>query len=186
MLAAVKLHADKGIAATSMKDIASRAKVGVGTVYLHFPKYEELLMACGGHLAAVTHPPAAAIFDGIEDPGRRLQVLVREVFRWYQRYPQYERARCDQDKFPMMAEGVQRREQYRYELVAEALQPKTHDRSVIQTIGALTDFAVFRALTDAGMSIDEAATRVSDVVYVWLLRREKDPRRSKGSEDRVR
>jgi len=168
VLAAVKLHAEKGIAATSMKDVASQARVGVGTVYMHFPQYEALLMACGGHLHVVTHPPTSTIFDGVDDPHRRLQILVREVFRWYGRYPQYERARSDQDKFPMMAEGVKRREQYRYDLVAEALKPKTSGRSVVDTIGALTDFAVYRALTEAGMSSDAAAARVSEVIDAWL------------------
>jgi AcrR family transcriptional regulator len=168
VLAAVRLHADQGIAATSMKDIATQAKVGVGTVYMHFPRYEELLLACGGHLQVVTQPPTSAIFEGVEGPSRRLQILVREVFRWYQRYPQYERARSDQDKFPAMAQGVRRREQYRYDLVVEALQPMTHDRSVVDTIGALTDFAVYRALTEVGMSTDDAATRMSDVVHAWL------------------
>jgi AcrR family transcriptional regulator len=173
VLAAVKLHAQRGIAATSMKDIATQARVGVGTVYLHFPRYEELLIACGGHLATVTQPPASTIFEGVEGTDRRLQILVREVFRWYQRYPQYERARSDQDKFPMMAEAVKRREQYRYDLVAEALQPKRYDRSVVDTVGALTDFAVYRALTGTGLAADEAATRVSDVVLGWLQSRKQ-------------
>lgn len=168
MLAAVKLHAENGIAATSMKDVATRAKVGVGTVYLHFPTYEELIIACGGHLATVTEPPDFAIFEGVKDAGRRLQILVRELFRWYARYPQYERARCDQDKFPVMAVGVKRREQARFELVREALRPKPQPRWVIDTIGALTDFAVFRALTDAGMPTDVAAKRVSEVVDTWF------------------
>jgi AcrR family transcriptional regulator len=173
VLAAVKLHADQGIAATSMKDIATQARVGVGTVYMHFPRYEELLMACGGHLQVVTHPPASTIFDGVEDPRRRLEIVVREVFRWYQRYPQYERARSDQDKFPMMAEGVKRREQFRYDLIAAALQRKPHDRSVVDTIGALTDFAVYRALKEAGISTDVAAKRVSEVVSTWVGSRQR-------------
>lgn len=167
----MKLHAEKGIAATSMKDVAGRAGVGVGTVYMHFPKYEELIIACGGHLAAVTQPPTSSIFEGVEDAGRRLQILVREVFRWYERYPQYERARCDRDKFPIMTEAVKRREQARSVLIGEALQAKGRERSVIETIGALTDFAVFRALSEAGMSTDQAATRVSEVVYSWLRSR---------------
>ena len=51
-----------------------------------------------------------------------------------------------------MAAGAKQREQARYELVAEALRSKSDDRMVVATIGALTDFAVFRAMTEAGMS----------------------------------
>ena len=60
--------------------------------------------------------------------------------------------RCDRDRFPVLAAGAKQREQARYELVAEALRSKSDDRMVVATIGALTDFAVFRAMTEARMS----------------------------------
>jgi len=37
--ATMALHRDRGIAATTMKDIAARADVGIGTLYHHFPRY---------------------------------------------------------------------------------------------------------------------------------------------------
>jgi len=43
--ATVALHAEKGIVATSVKDIAARADVGVGTVYHHFPTYDDVVRA---------------------------------------------------------------------------------------------------------------------------------------------
>lgn len=45
------LHRDRGIAATTMKDIAERADVGIGTVYHHFPSYEDAIRACGARTA---------------------------------------------------------------------------------------------------------------------------------------
>ena len=41
------LHAERGIADTTMKDIAERADVGLGTVYHHFPTYDDAVRACG-------------------------------------------------------------------------------------------------------------------------------------------
>ena len=45
--ATFELHGEQGIAATSMKQIADRAGVGIGTVYHHFPTLDETVMACG-------------------------------------------------------------------------------------------------------------------------------------------
>jgi len=46
--AAMKLHQAKGIAATSMRDVAQEAGVGTVTVYRHFADDSELLGACSG------------------------------------------------------------------------------------------------------------------------------------------
>ena len=40
-------HAEQGIAAPSIHDVARRADVALGTVYRHFPTLEELVGACG-------------------------------------------------------------------------------------------------------------------------------------------
>src|SRR3982074_2627544 len=41
-----ELHAQQGIYATSMTHIAERAGVSVGTVYHHFPTYQDAVSAC--------------------------------------------------------------------------------------------------------------------------------------------
>jgi AcrR family transcriptional regulator len=46
--AAIVLHQEKGVAATSISDIAERAGVGKVTVYRHFPDETALLSACSG------------------------------------------------------------------------------------------------------------------------------------------
>jgi TetR/AcrR family transcriptional repressor of mexJK operon len=58
LAAAKKLFMERGYAATSMDDIARRAKVGKATVYEHFQNKEELFAAvvnreCRGHAALV-------------------------------------------------------------------------------------------------------------------------------------
>ena len=170
VLAAVSLHAEKGIAATTMKDIALRADVGEGSVYHHFPAYAELVRACGMHLRTVTRPPTDEIFKGARSLKSRIEKLVREIFAYYARYPQYERARSDQDKIPGLAEGVRRREAEREALVRESLRVITRNERAVKTVTALTDFAVYRTLTTSGMSTGEAADRMKEVILAWLAR----------------
>ena len=65
------LHGEQGIAATSMKQIAERAGLSVGSVYHHFPTYEDAVTACG-ILAMGRHPPPTpAIFEGASDRAER-------------------------------------------------------------------------------------------------------------------
>jgi hypothetical protein len=98
-------------------------------------------------------------------------VLVREVFAYYERYPQYERARCDRDQIPVLAQAVQRREEEREALVREALRVAIEDERVVKTAAALTDFAVYRALTTSGLSTGEAADQSREVILSWLIHR---------------
>ena len=59
--ATFELHSEQGIAATSMKQIADRAGVGVGTVYHHFATLDDTVMACGQMVMATYPPPAELV-----------------------------------------------------------------------------------------------------------------------------
>ncbi len=178
VLAAVALHGEKGIATTTMKEIAARADVGEGTVFHHFPSYVDVVRACGAYLGSITRAPTPDLFHGLRSLSARIDVLVREMFAYYERYPQYERARCDQDKLPVLALAVRGREGAREEAVREALRIAVKDELTVKTVMALTDFAVCRALTADGTSHREAANQVTEVILSWLAAR----RRSRFTE----
>src|SRR5439155_17242751 len=55
--AAITLHAEKGIHATTWPDIAKRADVALGTVYCHFPSLDQLVPACTSVNAVLMNPP---------------------------------------------------------------------------------------------------------------------------------
>src|SRR5712692_10288397 len=93
--ATIALHREKGIVATSYRDIARRADVGLGTVYHHFPAIDDLVMACGGRLLELTQPPGPDVFAGLRARRRRVERLTSELFGWYGRYPAWRRAICD-------------------------------------------------------------------------------------------
>jgi len=69
----VALHEKKGIAATSMRDIASQAGVGAVTVYRHFPDIESLVGACSGAYFEQHPLPDMAPFAEVPDPEERLR-----------------------------------------------------------------------------------------------------------------
>src|SRR5262245_39644729 len=74
------LHAEQGIAETTMKQIAERADVGLGTVYHHFPTYDDAVRACGVHTLALAASPDAKIFAGAKSLDERVVRLADALF----------------------------------------------------------------------------------------------------------
>jgi len=161
--ATVSLHAEQGIVATSYKDIAHRAEVGIGTVYNHFPDIDDLVAACGAHLRQSTRPPDPGLIAAHRSRRARLEVLVGEVFAWYERYPSWRRAPADADKLESLARAVQARDDHLCALVRAALGADA-DPTTTATLRALVDYEVYRTLADAGLTTSEAAARITGVL----------------------
>jgi len=70
--ATVSLHQEKGVAATSVADIATRAGVGKVTVYRHFPDLTALVGACSGQYFECHPLPDLQAWRAIADPVERL------------------------------------------------------------------------------------------------------------------
>jgi len=81
--AAIELHQTIGPTATTISDIAERARVGRVTVYRHFPDEATLAGACSG-LYFQRHPaPNPAAWETIPDPELRLRTALREVYAYH-------------------------------------------------------------------------------------------------------
>jgi AcrR family transcriptional regulator len=81
--AAIELHQAQGMAATSMRDIAARAKVGTVTVYRHFADEATLVGACSGTYFE-RHPlPDPEDWRGIEDARERLRRGLRDTYAYH-------------------------------------------------------------------------------------------------------
>jgi AcrR family transcriptional regulator len=167
------LHAEQGIAATSMKQIARRAGVSIGAAYHHFPTYEDAILACGRHAAETAPPPDARIFEGLASVAERVRRLAREVFRHYDRLPAFERVRCDQHLLPVLRRFVEAEERHRSALVREALRPPPGGAAAaaleerrVRLATALLDLGVCRALQRAGFTTGEAAEEVARLILV--------------------
>jgi AcrR family transcriptional regulator len=81
--AALDLFVEKGFAATKIDDVAARAGVSKGTVYLYFPSKEELLKAVIRHNLSLTIAQGDGIVAQFEGPTAELIRLVAKT--WWER-----------------------------------------------------------------------------------------------------
>lgn len=101
--AAIELHQSKGLVATSMSDIAERAKVGKVTVYRHFPDEAALVGACSGEYFQ-RHPfPDPGDWRGIRDASERLRRGLRDTYAYHRATePMIARVLADARDLPVM------------------------------------------------------------------------------------
>ena len=162
------LHGERGIYATTMTHIAERAGVSVGTVYHHFPTYQDAVFACSQHVAATIPFPTADIFAGLSSLDERVRRLARETFGFYERLPVYERIRSERWDMPPIQAHVEREENDRLALAREALRSFKVKPRLVEACAALLDVAVYGALTRNGLTPAKAAEEVSGFILARL------------------
>jgi AcrR family transcriptional regulator len=161
------LHAERGIAETSMKDIAERAGVSVGTVYHHFPTYPDAIAACGVHTAATIPAPTEALFDGIAERQERIERLAAALFEYYERLPALASVRRDRHLAPALEQFADHEADNRQKLAARAIGSRQRDRTAV-LVAALLDLDVYRSLRRQGLDTAAAALQIAAVVNCWL------------------
>jgi AcrR family transcriptional regulator len=82
---AVELHERVGPARTSISAIAEHAGVRRSTVYRHFPDEDSLYDACSSHFRAQNPPPDPRAWVAIEDPAKRAEAALRDLYAFYAR-----------------------------------------------------------------------------------------------------
>lgn len=82
--AALSLFAEKGFAATRSEEVASRAGVSKGTLYLYFPSKEELFKAVVRENLARTVTEGASEIEGFA--GSTGELLAHLMQQWWARY----------------------------------------------------------------------------------------------------
>ena len=82
--AAIDLHQTKGLAATTIRDIAERAKVGNVTVYRHFPDEAALVGACSGQYFQHHPLPDIEAWRCIRNASQRLRRGLRDTYAYHQ------------------------------------------------------------------------------------------------------
>jgi AcrR family transcriptional regulator len=162
------LHVQQGIYATTMTHIAERAGVSVGTVYHHFPTYQDAVFACSQRAAATFPFPTADTFAGLSTPEERVRRLARDVFGFYERLPEYERIRSERWGMPPIQAHAEKEENDRRALAREALRPFKVKPRLADACAALLDVAVYGALTRNGLTPAKAAEEVSGFILARL------------------
>lgn len=161
--AASALHEERGVAGTTVADIARRAGVQRLTVYNHFPTLAELIPACSGHYAT-RHPfpdlgPALAAADPIE----RVRGVLTAVYGWYretrtlQLHVHSDRANVPELDAFMTENGDAQRAQIADELTAgfgRRGKPRERLRALL---GLAVEFWTWHHLHERGLGDREAA-----------------------------
>ena len=156
--ATFELHNEKGVLATSMQDIAERADVALRTVYNHFPTLDDLVQGCGAKVHALLAMPTPAIFDGHSTFEERTRTLIDELFAMYERgHVQLAVGRCEQSEVPGLARFLAEFEAGHDRLVRDALRPFRPGARMVREVAALTDFYVWKACTEQGLTTRQAA-----------------------------
>jgi len=165
------LHFETSIAGTTMKDIAERAGVSVGTVYHHFPTYNEAVQACGAYAFEKSRPPLPATFRGLRSQKERVERLAAELFAFYDRFGMLERARAERHLVPAVEEKLKLWEAAYAALIREALG--TDEPRLLAFAHALLDPAVHSALLARGLTTPEAAAEIAEAILARLKRSAK-------------
>lgn len=81
--ATTELHEEKGVAHTTVAEIARRAGVTRLTVYNHFADLSELLPACAAHYEQLHPTPDFASVLAQADPVVRVRGALARLYAWY-------------------------------------------------------------------------------------------------------
>lgn len=169
--ATFELHSEQGIAATTMKQIAERAGVGIGTVYHHFPTLDDTINACGQMVMATWPPPSEAIFAGVPAMMERVRLLARALFTWGDQVA-FGVIRMDRDRMAVVRKLIDDELAHRVELTRAALAPFAIDRDLVRISAALLDVGVWRALQQTGLSLDQAAETIAGIIQARLTHKD--------------
>jgi AcrR family transcriptional regulator len=81
--ATAELHEEKGVARTTVAEIARRAGVTRLTVYNHFADLSELLPACAAHYQSLHPAPDFGSALAQAEPGERVRSALAQLYGWY-------------------------------------------------------------------------------------------------------
>ena len=164
--AAIKLHQEKGPAATSMRDVAEEAGVGTVTVYRHFADDMELLGACSGTYLE-RHPfPDLEAWERITGAEERFHHGLREAYAFHRETePMISSVIDDLRDTPIMAPYDGYWQAAAEILLAAFPEPQRSDRLLKAAITLVLRFATWRLLArEEGLSDEEAVELMARLV----------------------
>jgi AcrR family transcriptional regulator len=151
LAATMALHDEKGVAATSLSDVAERAGVSASTVSRHFPTLGDLVAYCGMHVWQEMQPPtpdtAAAVFDGAATLPERLERLLDALDAFYARAAfRLRKAAQDRDRLPQLDAFLGAIDAGIAALIHHALEGVAHLDRAAEVVQAITRVEVWTSL----------------------------------------
>lgn len=160
--AAAELHEEKGVAQTTVAEIARRAEVTRLTVYNHFADLSELIPACAAHYTALHPPPDLASLLALEDPAERVRTAIAALYAWYREVePMFGKLFADRASVPeldrYMEQDVDRMQAELADGLAAGFSARGRRAERLNALIRLAlDFWTWRRLSAEGLG-DEAA-----------------------------
>jgi AcrR family transcriptional regulator len=162
--AALELFSEQGARATTMNEVARRADVSPTTVSNHFPAQDQLIEAVVDRVRADIQVPDSTIFVGVRSVTGRLRVLTRAMYAFFERTSHwFDLLGAELVEVPALARAQATFWDSIQQLYQQALAGSDDDLLAKTTAGLLHP-ATFSALKAAGMSVDEAAVVVADLL----------------------
>ena len=168
--AAVALHRERGVADTTVTEIAKRAGVQRLTVYNHFPDDDALIEGCSGHWAALHPLPDAGAWMAVDGLEERLRAALRDIYSYYDETEEMtEKFLRDASRIQALGDLLDRTWHPYFrearDVVARASGTRRPPRRLLAAIALALDFQTWRTLVRAsGLSTDEAVDIVSAAV----------------------
>ena len=168
--ATAELHEEKGVANTTVAEIARRAGVTRLTVYNHFADLSELLPACAAHYERLHPIPDFGSVLAQEDAADRVRGVLARLYGWYRETePMYGKLFGDRASVPELDRFL---EQNIDRMLAEladdvatafAVRGRRADR-LHALVRVALDFWTWRRLAGEGLDDRAAADLLADVV----------------------
>ena len=160
--ATAELHEEKGVAHTTVAEIARRAGVTRLTVYNHFADLSELMPACAAHYERLHPAPDFGSALAQEEPGVRVRDVLVRLYGWYRETePMYGKLFSDRASVPeldrFLEENTDRRLVELADELAAAFSARGRRADRLHALIRLAlDFWTWRRLAREGLD-DEAA-----------------------------
>jgi AcrR family transcriptional regulator len=157
-----ELHEEKGVAQTTVAEIARRAGVTRLTVYNHFADLSELLPACAAHYESLHPAPEFGSVLALKDPGDRVRGALARLYGWYRETePMYGKLFSDRASVPeldrFLEQNIDRMHSELADDLAAAFGVRGRRAERLQALTRLAlDFWTWRRLSHEGLD-DEAA-----------------------------
>ena len=168
--AAAELHEEKGVAHTTVAEIARRAGVTRLTVYNHFADLSELIPACSAHYMALHPMPDLAGASALEDPDARVRAVLARLYGWYRETePMFGKLFSDRSSVPELDHFLEQEIDRVQAELAEGLAAGFAARGrraerLTAIIRLALDFWTWRRLSREGLDDEAAAELMADAV----------------------
>ena len=168
--ATAELHEERGVAHTTVAEIARRAGVTRLTVYNHFADLSELLPACAAHYERLHPTPDFESVLDLGDPDERVQGVLALLYAWYRETePMYGKLLSDRASVPELDRFLEQNADRMLAGLADELAAayRLRDRRaerLYALIRLALDFWTWRRLTREGLADQAAADLMASAV----------------------